>query len=246
MKKYIALIALFTLTSVICFTTGIIASPGIKLFVNGKEVITDIKLVDGNSYIPIHDVAEWLGKEDIWMDGEHNELHIGGEESSIAGKSYQNPAPIGTEVDFQKVTPFEKYHGSLHVDEIARGSKALNLMVNIVDLQRGVWIETTDPSKVDPEERELFLAKVTIKLTNISDNKFLQIKNDDFQLVSSTGKIYRPILETPPSPSIATKLLLGEQHTGWIIMQVDKNDKAPILEYGSVLVDGAWFKTNDY
>lgn len=246
MKRYIILIFLFVLTSITCLTAGVIASPGIKLFINGKEVITDVRLIDGSSYIPIEDVAKWLGHENTWMDGEQSELQIGKKDSSTLGKSFQNPAPIHTEVIFEKSTPFEQYKGSIHLDDIVRGNKALSMLKEVEDLHHGVWVETSDPSNVDPEERELLLAKVSIKLTSTSDkNQSLQISNDDFRLVSSNGKTYRPILVTPPSPSISTKLFLGNQHTGWVVMQVDKNESTPILVFGSILVDGAWLKTNE-
>ncbi|NQX62194.1 DUF4352 domain-containing protein [Paenibacillus qinlingensis] len=246
MKRYIMLICLLVLISIICLTAGVIASPGIKLFINGKEVITDVRVVDGSSYIPISDVANWIGHENTWIDGEKSELYIGKKGSSTFGKSFQNPAPIHTEVVFEKSTPFEQYQGAIQLDAVVRGNKALSMLKEVEDLQQGVWVETSDTSKVDPEEREILLAKVTIKLTSTSDkNQSLRISNNDFQLVSSNGKNYRPILVTPPSPSISTNLVLGNQHTGWVAMQIDKNESTPILVFGSILVDGAWLTTNE-
>jgi hypothetical protein len=64
-KKIITSIAAVFLIVAI-FTAGVYAASDIKLIINGKPIVTDIKTVNGSNYVPLRVVSESLGADVKW------------------------------------------------------------------------------------------------------------------------------------------------------------------------------------
>ncbi|MGF9714978.1 stalk domain-containing protein [Paenibacillus naphthalenovorans] len=75
-KKILTSIGLSTII-VSSFALGVYAASDIKLFINGKQIDTQIEVIDGNSYVPLRVVSESLGAEVKW-DGNSRTINITG------------------------------------------------------------------------------------------------------------------------------------------------------------------------
>ncbi|MBD0381270.1 stalk domain-containing protein [Paenibacillus sedimenti] len=71
------------------FAAGVYAaSSDIKLFINGKQINTDLQVVDGSSYVPLRVVSESLGADVKWDEAARS--------ISINSKSNSTPPSIST------------------------------------------------------------------------------------------------------------------------------------------------------
>ncbi|NOU98596.1 hypothetical protein [Paenibacillus planticolens] len=239
-KKILLQLGLIAL-SIASAAAGAYASSEIKLYIYGKNVQANIKMIDGKGYVAVRDVAQWLGQRLEWDDS-NREIHIGNLDASDNGKSLKTPAPIGSKVMFEKNTPFEFYQGDMHIVEVVRGPEAKKLMEEVKEYNKGYSGKNYDEPL---EGMELLLAKITVKITTNSDNdEKVSIGFLNFRLVSSLGKNYESLLVISPRPAVDAYLSVGEENTGWVVLQVDVNDKAPIIEYKSYLADPIYMKTN--
>lgn len=77
MKKKILMSLGVAVIIVASITFGAYAASGIKLWINGNEIKTDVQIVDGSSYVPLRVVSDELGAEILW-DGKKRTITISG------------------------------------------------------------------------------------------------------------------------------------------------------------------------
>ncbi|MFD0677179.1 MULTISPECIES: hypothetical protein [unclassified Paenibacillus] len=240
-KKLLLFICLITL-SITSTAVGVYASSEIKLFIYGKQVQGNIRMIDGKGYVAVRDVAQWLDKGLTWDDS-NREIHIGKRNIAVEGTSLKTPATMGSKAMFEKHTPFEPfYQGYMQVVEVVRGPETKKLMDEVKEYNQAYYgVKNHD----EPQEgMELLLAKITLKITTNADNEGkVDIGFLDFGLVSSTGKNYERLLAMPPRPWLK-ELSVGEETTGWVVLQVDVDDKDPIITYKTYLAQPIYLKTS--
>lgn len=67
-RKILVLVGIITIVMT-AFSIGVYAASDIKLLINGKQINSEIQIIDGSSYVPLRVVSESLGAEVKWDEG---------------------------------------------------------------------------------------------------------------------------------------------------------------------------------
>lgn len=86
MKKKLAVSISLAAIIASSFAFGVYAASDIKLIINGKNVATDIQIIDGSSYVPLRVVSESLGADVKW-DGDSRTITINGTGAAAAPRA---------------------------------------------------------------------------------------------------------------------------------------------------------------
>ena len=60
-----------------------------------------------------------------------------------------------------------------------------------------------------------------------------QLDPDQFVAYSANGDDYKAASVVPPKPNMRKELKSGESHEGWIVFEVAKEDKEPLMNYSA-------------
>lgn len=238
MKKRIALM---TGALALAFSIGAYAGNNVKLIINGKNIATDVQIVNGSSYVPLRVVSENLGADVKW-DGNSKTITITNSDkqttpttasNSNVGLSRSNPAPLGKSVTVTHKSLMDNYTTAVTLQEVIRGEDA--------------WQKVKDANQFNNEPKaghEYILAKIKVNLISNKDEGQLDIHSSSFTLVSKDGRDYDFNSVVEPDPQLRTKLYPGATHEGWVAFQVKKDDKSPLIAFGRDYEGkgGAWFK----
>ncbi|MNH75651.1 Telomeric repeat-binding factor 2 [compost metagenome] len=251
MKKKVLIVSGIILIAA-SLTTGVFAATKYSLIVNGTKINTELKIIDGTTYVPLRTVSEALGAK---VSISSNVINITtpaipSENSNIPSSptktlpessitedkaSRTNPANLSEKVNFTTNNISEKFSGNLTILETVRGEDAWKA------------IYSANYFNSEPEEGyEYILAKIKIDInSNINADAAVSVSSVDFTLVSSSGVDYKHKTIVVPSPDIRTKIYAGGSQTGWVAFQVKKDDQSPLIVYGRKYdgSSGIWFKT---
>lgn len=153
------------------------------------------------------------------------------------GMSHLSPAPIFTTVK-AKIERGDAYSApeifdvEITVLEALRGNEALTL----IDVS----------SNLIKEGFEFLVVRIRFGYFRRGrgfGDKPLQIMNDQFSAVSNDGQIQYPVisLEKQPSPAlIGESFKPGESKEGYIVLQVQEDEKEPLLIYNREFIEGVY------
>lgn len=98
-------------------TLGAYAASDIKLWINGKEINTDIQIVNGSSYVPLRVISETLGADVKW-DGTARKITINGKVAPVQ-------APPEDAVTIKDV--------SIKIDKVVQDADSLRVYVSYIN-----------------------------------------------------------------------------------------------------------------
>lgn len=205
------------------------------LMINGEEWECDkpVVVVEGSTYLPLKSIGEVLGVDVKW-NSDLRRVEIG-EESKSGLKSYSRlaPAPIGESQSIKVSTYSEEYTATVEVKDIIRGKKAWNR------------IKDANMFNSEPESGyEYILAKISVKVDNVKNDKAISINSFDFTCYSANNAKYdKWFTVVTPEPELNTTLYSGATTSGYVVFKVLETDEAPKIVFGQKYdgTGGIWF-----
>jgi hypothetical protein len=130
------------------------------------------------------------------------------------------------------VTGTENVESVITVLEIVRGEKAWDM------------VKTASPSNKYPDAGMEYVA-VRIKFAfgskGSSGDLSYGIRDEQFALVSESGRQYERPSIVLPKPELSGRLYPGDSLEGWIVLLASTGDKKPLMSFGNNY-NRAWFK----
>ena len=155
--------------------------------------------------------------------------------SSSEESSRQNPAGIDEPVSTTITTADGEFDVRITLHQALRGLPALASI-----------LEADSRNSGPAQGFEYVLALVTFEyLRGPDENTQFFLSSFDFTAVSSDGKDYlEPVFAIEPEPRIVANLYPGASHEGWLILQVEQGDAAPLMAFGRDELGrgGAWWR----
>ncbi len=155
--------------------------------------------------------------------------------SSSEESSRQNPAGIGEPVSTTITTADGEFGVRLTLHRALRGLPAL---VSV--------LEASGSNGGPAQGFDYVLALVAFEyLRGPDEDTQFFLSSFDFTAVSSDGKDYlEPVFAIEPEPRIVANLYPGASHEGWLILQVEQGDAAPLMAFGRDELGrgGAWWR----
>ena len=240
-----------------------VARNTVKITVNGNEIQADNFVYEGRTYIQMREIAETLGKEVGW-NGETKTASINDMSAKLTPTPEPTvqptpeptptvkptvkptPTPVKSKELATRENPFEmlerllitekdgtKY--SMYVMDVIRGSAAAQKIAN----------ENRFNKKAD-YGKEFVIVAVGFELIKSEGPYYM---NDFlFDMVSENGVLYDTYNSRPTivlEPELSSVIYEGGKTGGYIVFEIDKDDKAPLLVYDMKYdgTGGLWFKT---
>lgn len=205
---------------------------GFKVLVNGKEFVSDppALVVEGKTYLPLRAIGDALGVAVNWND-QMGQAEVGSAPQSFSTDySRKNPAPINTPQWVDVDNYVEKYTAGIRVSEVIRGDEAWKM------------IKAENQFNSEPDDGyEYILAKISVTLESVSEDKAIDTDYFDFDCFSSNNEKYEYKSVVIPN-KLDTQLFEGGNAVGYIVCHVKKGD-TPKIVYG-MKYDGSggiWF-----
>jgi hypothetical protein len=130
------------------------------------------------------------------------------------------------------VTGTETVEAVITVLEIVRGAKAWDL------------VKAASPSNQYPDAGMEYVAariKFVFGSKGGSGDLSYGIRDEQFTLVSESGRQYERPSMVLPKPELSGRLYPGDSLEGWIILLVSIDDKKPLMSFGNNY-NRVWFK----
>jgi hypothetical protein len=130
------------------------------------------------------------------------------------------------------VTSTETVESAITVLEIVRGEKAWDL------------VKAASPSNKYPEAGMEYVAariRFVFGAKGSSGDLSYGIRDEQFALVSESGRQYERPSIVLPKPELSGRLYPGDSLEGWIVFLVSMDDKKPLMSFGNNY-DRVWFK----
>jgi hypothetical protein len=145
------------------------------------------------------------------------------------GSSPTDPAPAGTTVAGivecgQGYTSHELYDMKISLLEVVRGEAAWKRIR-----------EASSSNKPPAAGLEYILARVKFEYYARGTPGLCihQLVPDQFTAYSANGEDYKAASVVPPKPEMRKGLKSGESIEGWLVFEVAKEDKAPLMYYSA-------------
>ncbi|MEE9286065.1 MAG: hypothetical protein V3V35_10115 [Dehalococcoidia bacterium] len=155
--------------------------------------------------------------------------------SAQPDSSRLDPAEVGTSLTTTVRLQDREYEVRLTLAQALRGIPALASVFG------------ADSSNAAPSPGgEYVVALVRFEYLRGPDpNTRFSLSTFDFKAVSSEGVDYdEPVFVIEPKPRISANLYPGASHEGWLVLQVDADDAAPLITFGRDELGrgGVWWK----
>ena len=135
-----------------------------------------------------------------------------------------NPVPLNTVISVELTKSDVKYSYDLSISQVTMGPKA-------------VAIAKKRYSPDPPEGSTYLIAYVTGVYTSGPKDKPLKLDSSEFSSLT-LGQLVGPKVILPPSPELDFTGFPGAKFKGWIGLQIDATDTAPLIALG-VAYDGS-------
>jgi len=205
------------------------------ILINGEVWQSDkpAVVIDGSTYLPLKAIGDVLDVKVKW-NSELRQVEIGEEQPSVTNKySRLSPAPIGESQTIKISDYSEEYTATVEVKETLRGSKALKKL------------KDANMYNSAPEDGyEYIVAKINIAISNVKDDKAIDISQYDFNCYSSNNVEYdKWVSVVTPEPELRTSLYDGGNTTGYLVFKVQQTDENPKIVFGQDYngTGGIWF-----
>ncbi|WNS44724.1 hypothetical protein [Paenibacillus sp. MMS20-IR301] len=129
MKKKLMLSGFLTIFSVACLSiTVYAATTSYSLKVNGAAIKGEAKAIDGVTYVPLRTVIEGMGGSYHVMP-DSKTISISREDNSMyGGYTKANPLPFGSKAYFEINDNYDKYIGSVTIEDMSTGKDASKIL----------------------------------------------------------------------------------------------------------------------
>lgn len=204
------------------------------IIINGEtwESEKPAVVIDGSTYLPLKAIGEVLNVKVNW-NSELSRVEIGEDFSNMIDLySRTNPAPVETSQTILISNYSQKYTATISVDETIRGKKA--------------WSKIEEANMFNSEAEtgyEYILAKISVKIDNVEDDKAISINGYDFDCYSYDNVKYDDATIVEPAPELDTTLYEGANASGYVVFKVKKTDENPKIVFGQKYdgTGGIWF-----
>jgi hypothetical protein len=149
--------------------------------------------------------------------------------AQTAGSSPGNPAPAGTMLSGivecgEGYTSHELYDMKIKLVEVVRGEEAWKRLKEASPANK-----PTDPAF------DYVLARIRFEYYARGNpgTCIHPLGPDQFTAYSSSGEDYRNPAVVAPKPELRKGLKSGDIFAGWIVFQIPKQDKAPLMSYSA-------------
>jgi hypothetical protein len=130
----------------------------------------------------------------------------------------------------------------------ATGTETVESAITVLDIVRGVkaWdlVKAASPSNKYPDAGMEYVAvriKFSFGAKGSSGDRSYGIRDEQFALVSESGRQYERPSIVLPKPELSGRLYPGESLEGWIVLLVSMDDKKPLMSFGNNY-NRVWFK----
>lgn len=211
----------------------------IKIVIDGATIVpkdatgktVEPFIYDGSTYLPVRAIGNALGKEVGW-DEATKTATLTSKQSELT-YSRSNPAPIGKTQSVNYSTYNDSYTAAVTVSEIIRGDAAKTMLTAADKL-------VANP----PEGMEYLLARVSANVSNVKNDKVVELGAASLKAYTSESVEYAAISDTHITPEFQGKVYSGGTVNGYAIFMVNKKDLAPKMVFGAAAdgTSGIWFK----
>lgn len=218
MNKKIMLLCFLSIFSVVCLSiTVFAATAGYSLKVNGANIKGEAKLIDGVTYVPLRTVIEGLGGSYHVMPASNTISILRRDISMYGGYNKSNPLPSGTKAYFEINDNFNKFVGSVSIEETSIGKDALKLL----------------QEKKEPVPSGYTYVLVKVNLEILASEKLgasLSIYNNRFEYIDPVTQKRTPsFMFSNYSPSVS----VGESFYGWVGFMVPEGHHSGMIVLSS-------------
>lgn len=238
MKKFLSgfIAGAVLFASIGAVAVSYVANPAdFKVLVNGKEFISNppALVVEGKTYLPLRAMGEALGVPVNWNEG-LRQAEVGNTAPVAQAGNYSrtNPAPINTVQQIAVESYSGNYSAAVRVIEVIRGEAAANLIkgANMFNSESGAG-------------KEYIVAKIAVSIMTVDGDKAIDVNKYNFKCFSGNNEEYDLPFVIAPEPELSTSLYAGGNTEGFVVFEVNKNDPAPKIAYGTKYdgSGGLWF-----
>lgn len=220
MNKKLILLSFLSMFSVACLSiTVFAATSGYSLRVNGTDIKGEAKVIDGVTYVPLRTVIEGLGGSYHVMP-ELNTISILRRDISMyGGYTESNPLRSGSKAYFEINENFDKFIGSVSIEETSTGKDALKIL------------QKKEPA---PSGYTYVLVKVNLEiLASEKPEASLSINNYRFQYINPlTQKGTPSFMFSQYLPSVSE----GESFNGWVGFLIPEGHQSGMIVLSSPVI----------
>lgn len=201
MNKKLMLSSFLVIFSVVCLSiTVFAATTGYSLRVNGADIKGEAKFIDGVTYVPLRTVIEGLGGSYHVMPDLNKISILRKDISMYGGYTESNPLPSGSKAYFELNEGFDKFIGSVSIEETSTGKDAMKIL--------------QEKKEAAPSGYTYVLIKVNLELlASEKPGTLLSIDNYRFEYIDSvTLKRIPSFMFSKINPSVSE----GKPFNGWV------------------------------
>lgn len=211
----------------------------IKLVLDGTTIVpkdADGKIVEpfiynGSTYLPIRSVGEAFDKTVTW-DAVSKTATLTSKGAPVA-YSRSNPAPLNKSQTVTYATYSDGYTADVVVTDIIRGEAAKTKLTAADKI-------VANP----PEGMEYLLAKVKATVSNVKNDKNVELTADSLKAYSTDNAEYPAVSDIHMDQEFKGKVYSGGSVEGYVVFMVNKTDLAPKTVFGAAAdgTGGVWFR----
>ncbi|MFD2413692.1 hypothetical protein [Paenibacillus rhizoplanae] len=218
MNKKLVISSFLIMFSVVCLSiTVYAATTGFSLRVNGIAIKGEAKVIDGVTYVPLRTVIEGM-EGSYHVMPESNTISILRRDISMyGGYTESNPLHSGSKAYFEMNENFNKFIGSVSIEETSKGKDALK-----------VFQEKKEPA---PSGYSYVLIKVNLHiLASEKPGALLSMNNYRFEYIDSVTLKRTPSFMFPKySPSVSE----GKPFNGWVGFLIPEGHESGMIVLSS-------------
>ncbi len=128
------------------------------------------------------------------------------------------------------------------------GTEVIESAITVLEFQRGekAWdlLKAASPSNKTPDSGMEYIAvriKFVFGTKGATGDLSYGIRDEQFALVSESGRQYERPSIVLPKPELNGRLYLGDSLEGWIVLLVSMGDKKPLMSFGNNY-NRVWFR----
>lgn len=211
----------------------------IKLVLDGTTLVpkdAEGKIVEpfiynGSTYLPVRAVGEAFDKTVTW-DAVSKTATLTSKGAPVA-YSRSNPAPLNKTQTVTYATYSDGYTADVMVTDILRGDAAKAKLTSADKL-------VANP----PEGMEYLLAKVKATVSNVKNDKTVELNSESLKAYSTDNSEYAAVSDIHVEQEFKGKVYSGGSVEGYAVFMVNKTDLAPKAVFGAAAdgTGGAWFR----
>lgn len=214
MNRKLVFISFLSTFLVLCLSiTVFAATAGYSLRVNGADIKGEAKVIDGVTYVPLRTVIEGLGGSYHVMPESNTISILRRDISMYSGYDESNPLLYGSKAYFEINENFDKFIGSVTIEETSTGKDALKVL--------------QDKKESAPSGYTYVLVKVNLEiLASEKPGATLSINNYRFLYIDPVTQKRTPsFMFSQYLPSVAE----GKSFNGWVGFMIPEDHPSGMI-----------------